>query len=446
MFTIDPKLYKILSINDEVQHLLGYSTNDLSGEPLTKLIHGSEFINELNRWADSNDRPDHFSRQTLIKSANENCFWFEVTLSEKKGLWYATAKSIQKMKEIEMSHQDTLNILTQAQRIAMVGHWVWLPQQDILTWSPQLHQLMRTDPDTFEPSIERFEEMLPGEEDVQKLTDAVTRVIGGGEFIPCEHKVTRADGEQIHVIERAEVYRNEEGAPVKVMGILKDITQQKESQMKISESLHEKELMLGEIHHRVKNNLAMISGIIQLEMSSSEPDSESIQSILTRIQSLALVHENLYQSDSFSKVPFGSLLEDLISIAAKNASGDHAPEITIESVPVDININQAIPFALAINQLIYACLGRDPNPITISLDEVDEQVRLQIYKTGDACSILKYDITSSNDELSRELFHSLLKQCGADYKIDLDDFNIKLVLSFIKSNIKGSSDSQLFMN
>lgn len=159
----------------------------------------------------------------------------------------------------------------------------------------------------------------------------------------------------------------------------------------INESLAEKEMLLKEIHHRVKNNLQIISGI--LELQNLNINDESAKVILkegqARIQSIALIHKTLYQSESFSNVPLESYLQELIQAIEstyKNSSTKIHTEINVENI--ELNINTAIPLSLIINEIITNCYkhaftGKESGKITINLTKSDsDQYTLKIQDDG----------------------------------------------------------------
>lgn len=159
----------------------------------------------------------------------------------------------------------------------------------------------------------------------------------------------------------------------------------------INESLAEKEMLLKEIHHRVKNNLQIISGI--LELQNLNVNDESAKVILkegqARIQSIALIHKTLYQSENFSNVPLESYLQELfqaIELTYKNSATKIHTEINVENI--ELNINTAIPLSLIINEIITNCYkhaftGKEKGNIEINLTKSDsEKYILKIRDNG----------------------------------------------------------------
>lgn len=141
-----------------------------------------------------------------------------------------------------------------------------------------------------------------------------------------------------------------------VLVIVRDITDRKRAEDQLRVSLHEKEVLLAEIHHRVKNNLQIVSSLLYLQ--ASQIDNPQFRACLedsrSRIDSMALVHEILYSSQDFSKVNFAEYLRSLIHTLVRTYS-DHASQVRLSlDVPpeVALSIDQAIPCGLIMNELV----------------------------------------------------------------------------------------------
>ncbi|MES2862684.1 MAG: histidine kinase dimerization/phosphoacceptor domain -containing protein [Bacteroidota bacterium] len=159
----------------------------------------------------------------------------------------------------------------------------------------------------------------------------------------------------------------------------------------INESLAEKEMLLKEIHHRVKNNLQIISGILELQNLNINDDHAKVilKEGQARIQSIALIHKTLYQSENFSNVPLESYLEELIQ-AIETSYKNNATKIQnqIHAENIQLNINTAIPLSLIINEIITNCYkhaftGKEKGNIVIKLSKtLDEKYLLKIQDDG----------------------------------------------------------------
>lgn len=130
----------------------------------------------------------------------------------------------------------------------------------------------------------------------------------------------------------------------------KDITNKKIDQEKIQGALREKEILLAEIHHRIKNNLAIVSSMLQLqEMNITNSEAkEALRVSRNRIKSTALVHELLYKNDSFQHI----FLHDYLNQLFNNLRSDSNKSIAIKGEQVSINLEKAMPLGLLLNELM----------------------------------------------------------------------------------------------
>jgi len=176
----------------------------------------------------------------------------------------------------------------------------------------------------------------------------------------------------------------------KVLAAVVDIQDRKQKEDSIKSSLKEKVTLLSEIHHRVKNNLQIISSLLDLQsMQIDDPTAHAmLQSSMNRIQSMALIHQTLYQSTDFSLVDFDDVLKTLVSNAASSYRIDEARvELTIHCVPLKLSISAAIPCGLIVNELItnalkHAFPGARRGEIIVRLSVDDSQATLSVSDNG----------------------------------------------------------------
>ncbi|WP_423201989.1 sensor histidine kinase [Leptospira noguchii] len=135
--------------------------------------------------------------------------------------------------------------------------------------------------------------------------------------------------------------------------IIRDITERKYDEEKLKKTLEEKEVMLKEIHHRVKNNLQVVASLLSLQ--SEHYGNERISRILKecerRIQSMALIHKELYQSENITKIDFYDYLNTLLVSLLHSFGKEKKVEFKISSKPNFVSIETAIPLGLIVNEL-----------------------------------------------------------------------------------------------
>jgi two-component sensor histidine kinase len=195
----------------------------------------------------------------------------------------------------------------------------------------------------------------------------------------------------------------------------------------LQHSNKEKELLLKEIHHRVKNNLQIVTSLLNLQSNSIEDEkTKSLFEIsLHRISSMALVHELLYQSKDFSQINYGSYLEKLIHplIESMNPAGNDIT-LNIEADEISLNINTSIPLGLLINEIITNSLkhGFDVNQtgeIYLRLhNDGASNYRLCIGDNGNGYD-KDFNIEDA-ESLGLQLIHSLSEQLSGTISRDSD--------------------------
>ena len=176
---------------------------------------------------------------------------------------------------------------------------------------------------------------------------------GTGSSRYVEFRSTKKDGTQIE-LEAFEFPMFFHGRPA-FYGTLVDITDRKQMELQLEQSLKEKEVLLKEIHHRVKNNMQVISSLLSMQ-SRLVTDESSKQFFLesqNRVKSLALVHEHLYRSQSLSEINYADYLKKIVPHLFESYNTDpRRISIVTEAKDIMISIDQAVPCSLMVNELI----------------------------------------------------------------------------------------------
>lgn len=148
--------------------------------------------------------------------------------------------------------------------------------------------------------------------------------------------------------------RDAGGAIVGSVVVGRDVTALRQAQQAVLASLREKEVLLKEIHHRVKNNLQIIRSLLHLQGERVDnPDALAIlNDSQSRVMSMAAVHDQLYKSHDLSAIDVGGYLEALLPAMRSAYGKGRAVEILTDIAPISLNIEQAIPFGLILNELL----------------------------------------------------------------------------------------------
>lgn len=217
-----------------------------------------------------------------------------------------------------------------------------------------------------------------------------------------------------------------------------DITDKKSNEKEIIQSLKEKEVLLKEVHHRVKNNLQVISSILSLQ--SSYTTDEKILAILSeskdRVRSMAVIHENLYRTNNFSSIIFSTYVKELAHnlVASYQFNKNVRIHLAFDITEVELNLDQAIPCGLVINEIItnsikYAFRNKSEGTIFVSMKEENGRIQIEVADNGVGFpENLDY---LNSDSLGIQLIITLIDQLDGNIKLD-NSQGIKYLINFEK--------------
>ncbi len=215
------------------------------------------------------------------------------------------------------------------------------------------------------PSVERYSGYKPSEligksvetlysnpEDRQLL---LKKIEENGEAVDYEIVLKTKDNKILYVSSNVHFLYDPYNNVIGVEGSLRDVTERKNIEIQLKNSLVEKEMLLKEIHHRVKNNLMIISSLLNLQSSyiKDKESQEIFKESQNRAKSMALIHERLYQSTDLKKIDFGDYIESLSSeLFNTYVTQNSIIELKINVEDIFLDINTAIPLGLIVNELI----------------------------------------------------------------------------------------------
>ncbi len=234
----------------------------------------------------------------------------------------------------------------------------------------------------------------------------------------------RKDGTEFTVEVYASVVRNDQGEPVALVGVARDVTERKRAEERIRDSLREKEVLLKEIHHRVKNNLQVITSLLNLQSAKvGNPETAAaLKESQTRIRSMALVHEELYRSRDLASIDFSSYIRKLASNLF-HAYQAAVAEITLHLDVVDVYlpVDTAIPCGLIVNELIsnslkYAFPKRTSGKVTVAFHHDGPSYTLRV--SDDGVGLPAHVDLDRTETLGLQLVTTLAKQLRGELAVD----------------------------
>jgi two-component sensor histidine kinase len=241
-----------------------------------------------------------------------------------------------------------------------------------------------------------------------------------------EYRFQTPQGKTTLVLGLAKPMHDPSGQIVGYVGANLDITHLKQTEEQLRVSLNEKEVLLKEVHHRVKNNLQIIASL--LNMSSMEAENEEAKKLLqdarAKVFTMALIHTQVYQEKQYDQIDMGTYtrrLVEQISVAYWDKAG--SVDTRVEPSDVYLTLNQAIPCGLMMNELIsnafkHAFKGRQKGKIEVSISRTDnDTVAVKVKDDGIG---IPEDLDKPKT-LGLELVNALIKQLNGTVQFSRDN-------------------------
>lgn len=210
-----------------------------------------------------------------------------------------------------------------------------------------------THPDDLDSDLEHVRQMLAGEIETYTM----------------EKRYFHKTGEIVWVLLSVALVRDEAGTPMYFVSQIQNITERKQAETALKASVAEKEVLLRELHHRVKNNMAAIIGLLEMQQDgiADEAALDSLQDLSGRIMSMALVHETLYHSENMARIDFQEYLNNLTTHLLDSYGVRQHIRCGVDATGVEMGLDMAIPAGLVVNELVtnamkHAFPARKPLP------------------------------------------------------------------------------------
>lgn len=262
-----------------------------------------------------------------------------------------------------------------------------------------------------------------------------------------EKKYIRKDGSVFTGRVTKAVVFDKNQKPLYLIAILEDITKQKEHETKLKESVHQKEQLLAEVHHRVKNNIALMYALLELQLlHGKNTDTEFIlEQYKSRLKSLSLVYENFSDPESEPLIKFNSFLNDQISYLKErlyHISDDIQYKVDIEEI--DLNVNQAIPVGLICNELLINTANHtfdivEQPFIRVTFKENEDIVEFEVQNNGKTSGKL-IDLNDP-DSLDSRIIGALCKQVDGNVSVTDSNNLHSYKLAFKKGTWRGAASN-----
>ncbi len=436
----------ILYVNPAFEINTGYSPKEAIGQN-PRFIQSGEHDKEVYRQLWKTITAGHTWKGELKnKRKDGNRFWSKVSISPVKSAggeikYYVAIEhdvTIEKKEKEERTRSE--RILNDSQSLSHTGGWYYDVANNEMFWTEELYKIFG-----FRKSdgLNLFAETLTAHqiEDRFKVISAFKKLLSSGKAYDLTVQITDTTGNKKWIKSKARAIQSETGVVNKIIGTIKDITKQVQAKESLISAYKERGFLLSEIHHRVKNNLAVISSLLQLQAMTQNDEKITLQlnESLHRIHSISLIHEQLYLAENFSEISLTlNIITQLEKLKDSYPTQTHI-EFDINMEEVVVNINQAQPLGLLINEILsntfkYAFQGRKEGRITIRLANSDKEVSLLIADNGIGMDEETYQNSTT---IGNTLIKTLLQQLNARSSVKLQG-GVSYEILFAKSSSSGS--------
>ena len=348
-----------------------------------------------------------------------------------------TSVDITEQKRTEEELKKIRMLLEATEQLSSTGGWEWDIELQKMTWTEGAYSIYGFSPDDFSPGAPHlFEKSINcyDAENREKIIFLFEQCVTQGKSYTLESRFTSETGRRLWVLTKAHAVI-ENGLIIKVLGSIMDITDQKVAEEEIRRQLAEKEMLLREVHHRIKNNIASIEGLLLLQSESvNSPEAVSILvDAGSRVHSIRVLYDNLLMVDNYKEISAKKYIENLIdTIVQLFPNHDN---ITVHKEIDDFVLDSKRMFLLGIivNELItnvvkYAFVEKESGEIIISLTQNKNTVQLTIQDNGTGLPE-NFNINESSG-FGLMLVRMLTEQLGGSYTAKTTD-GIQSILTFM---------------
>lgn len=439
---------RFVRVNPAFCEMMGYSEEELTTTPFEEFIHPEDLKDTRKEYEETitgERQAENFVNRWRTKDGSYRWIsWSSSDVYNKDGYVFSFGRDVTALREAERRSAQTLERIGDA-FFAVDDDWI------VTYWNREAERV-----------LQKPKEEIIGKHLWTEYEDAVDL-----EFYTQYHKAVE-EQETVHFEEfyppleiwfEVSAYPSDTGLSV----YFRDITERKNYEESLKElnreleehaeelarSNNEKETLLMEIHHRVKNNLAVVSGMMQLQAFNEENErlGRKLMDSVSRIKAMASIHDLLYRSKSYSRLNLGDNIRKLVSDLVETFHGNAEIDVRFELEPVNLNINQAIPCSLVVNEVVTNALkhafeeGRFGS-VQVEISEKKERVFLRVEDNGRG---MPDDFEAGDiNSLGMRLINTLAAQLEADYSYNSMEQGTRFTMEFEKAEVRGVGSSHLF--
>lgn len=434
----------ITLLNESGHRMLGYTFPELIGKNWFDTCLPEDVrpaIREYFKQLENSDDARSVTRENdVITKTGERktILWHNAVLKDDAGRFmglFSSGQDISERKKNEIALKESKERLLFALEGSGLGEWDWNLKTNRIKrnerWAQMLGYTLTEINDDLQQGID-----FQHPDDRAGAWKAIQDHLNGKtDYYDISYRMKAKDGQYRWIHDCGKIMeRDESGKPVRLCGTHADITQQKMAEEKIKGLLVEKELILKEVHHRIKNNMNTISSLLSLQAQTvKEPSAmAALEDARARVQSMGLLYDKLYRSDDFAGASVNDYLPDLVDEIIGNFSDSKIVKIEKHVDDFTLDVKRLQPLGIIINELVtnimkYAFAGRKSGVVELSATNADGHITVSV---GDDGNGLPNSVDFENSSgFGLQLVHALAEQLNGTIRIERGN-GTKLVLEF----------------
>jgi PAS domain S-box-containing protein len=334
-------------------------------------------------------------------------------------------KGLAERKIAEQSLMRTQENLRETLEATTDGIWTWNSTTNELSYSPRFYVMLGYAPGEFPPTLASLKNLAHPDDLERALAVRNEFLKTWPPVYKNEYRLRAKSGEYRWISEQGRIVDyDEQKKPAKMIGSLQDITERKMAEERLTQSIHEKEFLIKEMHHRVKNNMQVVSSLLSLQ-SRKVDDPKYLDFFIesqNRIQAMALVHEKLYHADDLEKIDFSRYLNELTQHLFNSYNiNKHKVGLKLDVKEIYFDIDTAVPCGMIINELVtnslkYAFPGDRSGEISVTILKNAEKKHVLTVSDNGMGFPAGIDTRALNT-LGLQIVHSLTRQIRGTIEI-----------------------------
>ncbi|MFK7952891.1 MAG: PAS domain S-box protein, partial [Ekhidna sp.] len=411
--------------SSEMDVMMGFESSDDDISILENLVVESDLPSLLGKLEVSlKTGRDFFHVYRIAHLQTGNIKWISgrgKTVADEGGeivKMIGTVQDITEQKTAEEKIRRLTDRILLATEIAGIGVWEYDRGTDETFWEEQMYEVFgsRKEPIT-DPS-----EMLAmlHEDDKNVLQDAFQEIKKGANFLEVECRVC-VDSSEKYLRSFTRVIRDQDGHVLGLIGVFYDNTHDKALQIKLENSLDEKNILIKEVHHRVKNNMQLVSSILALKSYElrDENSKKVFAEVNNRIKAMSIIHDKLYTFFNVSEINIAEYLNS-ISEELRILFGSEYIQLKVDAEEVIFDVDKALTIGLIISELVSNAFKHGfetvkKGTINISFKKTGTKYCLTILNDG---NLIPSNALESTSGLGMSLIKTFAKQLSGNVTVD----------------------------